>query len=96
MDLRDRKILGLTVRLTNATLGLHYSHCSHCERPWNICKGHDTKWNERNSCFPLCEDCWSELTVEERLPHYVRLWSEWKTDDCRLLAKIVTAVMRGG
>ena len=31
--------------------------------------------------FPLCEYCWSELTPEERLPYYRRVWELWHKYD---------------
>lgn len=51
--------------------------CYNCERKWAICKTHTTQYTEWNSCFPLCESCWKELTPKERLPFYERLVKEW-------------------
>lgn len=31
-----------------------------------------------NGCFPLCEDCWSELTPEQRVPYYEQLADVWR------------------
>jgi len=31
------------------------------------------------ACFPLCEDCWSELTPEQRVPFYQILMDHWKS-----------------
>jgi len=28
-------------------------------------------------CFPLCAECWRELSVEERLVYYREMYEEW-------------------
>lgn len=32
-----------------------------------------------DGCFPLCEQCWGELTPEQRLPYYRTLLDSWKS-----------------
>ena len=54
-----------------------FSTCHRCGRPWNITKGHSTYFPPGNGCFPLCEKCWGELTVRERLPYYKELYDSW-------------------
>jgi len=34
-------------------------------------------YGEGIGCFPLCVDCWPELTPEERLPFYRQLYEHW-------------------
>jgi len=34
-------------------------------------------------CFPLCEECWGELTPKERLPYYRELFNEWTLEAIR-------------
>lgn len=29
------------------------------------------------ACFPLCEECWSELSIRARIPYYEALWLDW-------------------
>lgn len=58
-----------------------YSHCRHCGFPWNCVNHHVTTYTEGRGMFPLCETCWSKLTVEERIPYYVQLWEEWNRKD---------------
>lgn len=60
-----------------------YSCCRFCNRPWNVCKWHDTPISEGQDCFPLCEDCWSVLSPEERLPYYEDLVNSWKQENDR-------------
>jgi hypothetical protein len=54
-----------------------YSTCNKCKRPWNMVKGHSTKFNEHSGCFPLCEECWASLTPETRMPYYEMLIADW-------------------
>ena len=63
-----------------------YGSCSRCSRTWNICTPHVTSYlRDTYGCFCLCEECWSELSIEERLPHYNKLFLRWKSygdQDC--------------
>ena len=27
--------------------------------------------------FPLCESCWKDMTPQDRLPHYRKLYESW-------------------
>ena len=71
MKLRLRKFVGALVKLLPCSWG--YGDCGRCHRTWNICDGHDTDYGDGWGCFPLCKECWSELTIEERLPYYYDL-----------------------
>jgi len=55
-----------------------YSWCHRCKRPWTVCEGHSTEYQPGRWCFPLCEECWGELSPATRLPYYRQLWNEWK------------------
>lgn len=82
-----------------------YGFCYCCGRTWNVCNEHVTNYQSNHGrlvtrgCFPLCERCWQELTIEERLPYYEKLWDGWvkqgtdKTDDTKNL--IILAVREG-
>ena len=74
LPLSLRKLAGIIARYLSPGFG----YCFRCKRPWNICNGHYTRYTQHHGCFPLCEDCWSELTIEGRLPYYHQLWLEWK------------------
>lgn len=54
-----------------------YGQCGRCFLAWPDTKGHTTEYSESGGCFPLCEDCWTELTPKERLPYYRQLWLSW-------------------
>lgn len=45
----------------------------------------------------LCEDCWGELTVAERLPFYEIQMTAWRNGDAleRDIAKVMRAAERG-
>ena len=79
MNLFLRKMIGIICKVL--LIGLGYGSCKRCGRTWNICKDHCTPYTEDEfggGCFPLCEECWSELLPEERLPYYIRLMDEWQ------------------
>jgi len=60
-----------------------YSACGRCRRPWKFCDGHSTRYSDSHGCFPLCEQCWLELTVEQRMPFYRYLvWGTWASSYC--------------
>ena len=62
-------------------LGKHSDHdhitgCYRCHQTWCFTEGHSTWYpgdDGPHGMFPLCEDCWSGLTVEQRLPYYHEL-----------------------
>ena len=51
--------------------------CERCRRSWRETKGHVTKLGTNRGMYPLCESCWSKLTVEARLPYYAKLLERW-------------------
>jgi len=77
--LKIRKLWGIIARMFSPG----YFWCGRCKRPWNVCEGHYTQYNKSSSCFPLCQQCWKELTIEERLPFYWDLWWRWKSHSCQ-------------
>lgn len=55
--------------------------CGCCNRRWDEVKGHTTMIHGTPmGMFPLCEECWAKLSVEERLPFYKALWLRWRND----------------
>lgn len=76
MTLRMRKALA---RILNP-LSPGFGGCYRCNRNWSICSHHTTKYNETSGCFPLCEECWEELSPRRRLGYYHKLWMRWKYD----------------
>jgi len=53
-----------------------YGRCLHCGGSWAIKRPHWT-WYSDAAMGPLCEECYDELSPEERLPYYVKLWESW-------------------
>lgn len=87
--LDERKAVAEAYR--KADLNLDYSTCERCGRPWCLCQSHETEyWRASNAelksdiavaamgMFPLCEDCWKELSPQERLPFYRSLFDSWR------------------
>lgn len=60
-----------------ALLSPGYGECGRCHTNWQFCEGHSTQYSEGSGCFPLCEQCWSELKPTDRIPYYRSLWESW-------------------
>ena len=54
-----------------------YGWCLRCKTSWKFCEGHSTQYTEGSGCFPLCEQCWSDLTPTQRLRYYRQLYDQW-------------------
>lgn len=59
-----------------------WGFCYCCGRTYNQVDKHLTPFSEREGLseggYPLCEWCWSHLTVDERLPYYQQLIEDWR------------------
>ena len=51
--------------------------CLRCHDTWDWKPSHVTNYSQTSGCFPLCEECWTELTPDERLPYYALLAGLW-------------------
>lgn len=71
-----RQAIGRALHLAAPTFGW----CYRCLIPWKFCDGHSTRYSASSGCFPLCENCWSELSAEQRLPFYEQLCNAWGSD----------------
>jgi len=70
---------GIRIGRISNLLAPGYSHCKKCHTNWRFVKGHSTYVpGTGRGLFPLCEQCWEELTPEQRLPYYQQLYNEWK------------------
>lgn len=55
-----------------------FSSCGHCHTNWHFVEGHSTYIPSTGSgMFPLCEQCWSDLTPQRRLPYYRAVYDRW-------------------
>ncbi len=90
MKLKTRKIIGTILK----EFALGYSSCQRCGIPWKFTKSHSTRYNETKGCFPLCEDCWKELTPKERFPFYMDLILKWEFDSILERAKVEKQIQR--
>jgi len=59
---------------------LGYSNCLHCGDRWNWKSYHCTRFNDSESMFPLCEECFQELPYREVLKYYHKLIQQWECD----------------
>ncbi len=73
-----------------------WSTCGHCDIPWKFVKRHETKCAKNLWCFPLCEKCWSELTIIQRLPHYQELMGRWGDSGVKYGPAVTRSVLNGG
>ena len=84
--------------ITAKLLAPGYGTCYRCDMPWKFVNPHSTYYVENRGCFPLCEDCWQTLTIEQRLPYYKTLWAEWQKngpDSIKKWELIEKAVLEG-
>jgi len=71
--LLPRRIAGFFARLIFPT----YSACGRCGMPWRVTKHHSTNVTGGSGLFLLCESCWKDMTPQDRLPHYRKLYESW-------------------
>ena len=57
------------------------SYCLKCNGTWNWKKPHMILVNNNRSIFPLCEECYHEVSPEERLYWCKTLFKSWYTKD---------------
>lgn len=61
------KIRGLLSQL----LAPGHGFCPRCQTSWKYAKGHSVAYDKGQGCFPLCEDCWWESSLSEKIEYYV-------------------------
>lgn len=87
-------LVSKTQRITNPGSGV----CMRCGTPWRLKETHSTDYGGGRACFPLCEECWSLLSPEERLPFYVHLMCVWSSTgliSIDEIQSIIKAVLEG-
>src|SRR4051812_21057878 len=40
-------------------------------------KGHSVYWCPSSGCSPICESCWGESTINERVAYFAMLYGYW-------------------
>jgi len=96
MKLFIRKILGFLSNIYPGAWG--YSCCGRCGITWRFVVGHSTDVGDGGGMFPLCEHCWKELSIKQRLPYYSALYDSWciSGSSRHSWSDIQDAVLRGG
>jgi hypothetical protein len=59
--------------LNRAGRTLGFGECPRCGDSFYWKRAHITDFAERSGCFPLCQDCWWDLTPIKRVPFYAGL-----------------------
>lgn len=76
-----RRNRGIVFSIRNWLSGVftpNYGCCGACGGFWNVVEGHHTFYTSGRGCFPLCEQCWTDLaTPAARLPYYRDLFDHW-------------------
>lgn len=92
--LETRRVSARKARLANPGFG----SCYRCGMPWSSTKSHSTWFDNWHGCFPLCEECWSQLTPETRLPYYRNLYMDWERMGGAMTSwpRIEASVLAGG
>lgn len=92
-------ILRKAVAIATSVLFPGYSGCGRCGRKWPVCKCHIIQYNATSGCFPLCEGCWRELSIEDRIPYYNDMVDEWEAysgEDYKYKRKEILNAVREG
>ena len=76
-DFQTRKDLSKLLSPLYANLG----NCERCSLPWTVAKDHSTDIDEFHSCFPLCERCWNDLSIDGRISFYKKMYESWGQED---------------
>lgn len=74
----DKKRLALAAIARRAAPG--FSYCYRCTMPWKYTEAHITNYSNNRGCFPLCQQCWSEISIQHRIPYYEMLFARWEQD----------------
>lgn len=90
-------VAAIVAALTVWWNGIGYGSCECCGRSWKRAKYHQTYYGERGDggLVALCERCWHELTPEQRVPYYRRLFARWTDRSPDEWEKIERAVRAG-
>lgn len=68
--------------------------CQRCRRPWYACKAHDVKLTLFSDFPVMCEPCWLESSLQQRLDATRALWTEWHNGGATVrLERMEAAVM---
>lgn len=91
-DLHGRQLVAPTDLLLRKAYNLRgksmgFGGCRRCGDTWDWKVSHDTPLDVDglgagcSAVFPLCAQCWGDLTPEERLPFYDALVDDWEAND---------------
>ena len=58
-----------------------YGGCYRCGDTWDWKKPMESLWFNNHGIFPCCEECWPELTPDQKLEYCVKLFEHWRSFD---------------
>lgn len=59
----------------------HYGGCRRCGGTWNYKKSHDLAFDKGSGMGPLCQECWTKTTTEQKKFYVRQLVDLWRRDD---------------
>ena len=66
--------------------------CGSCYRNYYSVQEHTTVVKKNYAIYPLCQDCWFDMTIEERLPYY----ESWTTHVTKKLKQQIMRAAKQG
>lgn len=75
----------ILLRLIRNTYGAARGHsgCEHCGDSWSWKKGHSIYYNRGSAMFPVCEECWKRIGMDEKEHYIKKTVSEWRAENDR-------------
>jgi len=59
-----------------------YGGCNHCGGTWNWKRAyHSISYTKTSGYSGLCDECWAELSPEERILYFKKWLKRWKIDE---------------
>ena len=74
-----------------------YSYCGKCKVPWKYVRSHDIRnSNQTGGVFYMCEECWNESTIDERLLISYEGYLEFHQDMIEMSWKYISEEIKKG
>lgn len=71
-----------------------YSYCKKCNTTWNMANPLAVEYDESGGgCIALCQKCWCDSNVEERVKYYKNVIEKWQKTDENMLQVLVENII---
>lgn len=88
------KGLNLRIGRLSDLLAPGYGHCDRCRTNWYFVQPRPVRVTDRYGAFTLCQKCWNETTVKERLAYHEAAYrAHWRDAGHFSLEQLREAVM---